>query len=91
MCTHIPEGQPYPGLYQEKFGQQVEGGDSQPLFRSAETPPQVLLWSTQHKKDVDLLERGQRGAAKMIQGLEHLSYEERLRELGLFSLGKRRL
>ena len=27
----------------------------------------------------------------MIKGLDHLLYDERLRDLGLFSLGKRRL
>ncbi|OWK64594.1 Vascular endothelial growth factor C, partial [Lonchura striata] len=77
-------------------GQQFEGADAAPpsaLVRpiSSTVCPQHPARGPQHKKDVDLLEQVQKRAVRTFRGLEHLSYEGGLRELGLLSLEERRL
>jgi len=46
----------------------------------------VQFWAPQFKKDKEILGTVQYRTAKMMEGVTHLPYEERLRDLGLFSL-----
>ena len=51
----------------------------------------IQAWSPYLRKDIDMLEKIQRRATKLIPGLRDLRYEERLKECGLTTLETRRL
>ena len=49
------------------------------------------VWSPYLSKDINLIEGVQRRAAKLIKDIKHLSYDERLENLGLSHLTTRRV
>ena len=51
----------------------------------------VAVWNPYLAKDVKLIEGVQRRATKMVQGIQHWKYDDRLNYLGLMHLEKRRV
>ena len=65
----------------------------QALYKSIVRPHleyAAVIWSPKFKKDKDALEQVQRRATRLVKGLSHLSYSDRLRSLNLPTLEFRR-
>ena len=65
-----------------------------PLYKTIVRPHLeycIQAWGPYRKKDIDILERVQRKATKIIQKFRNMGYEMRLKECGLTTLETRRL
>lgn len=88
VCS--PESQPYSGLHQKNRGQQVTGGDPAPLLCSPKAPPGALhpaLGSPVQDRREPVRAHPEEGH-KNDQRVGTPACEEKLKELGVFSLGK---
>lgn len=92
MCVCSPESQLYPGQHQKKYDHQAESDDYPLLVCSLTTPPRIL------RSAAGPAAQNGHGLIRVCpeegheeQLLEQFSYEDRLWELGLLILEKRRL
>jgi len=93
LCLHSHESQPHAGLHPKLSSQQVTVGDPAPLICTVRPHREccVQTWNPQYRRDTELLEHVQMRDTKKIQGMKNFNYRDRLRELGLRSMEKRRL
>lgn len=83
MCPCGQEGQRFPGCIEKSVANRLR----EVVLSPREATFRVLCWVLCSPVQEDRKQR----ATKMMRGLEHLLYEERARNLKLFSLDKRRL